>query len=231
MHLHLDRRFSGNVCILDCKGQIVLGEEVRSLESHLEMAARESCRIVLVVSDLQRLDSIGLGLMVRCMSNLRKRGGDLRLAAPPKFLEDLLHMTRLSTVLRAYASENEAIQSFVVQAPSDAAQKRQRRRVLVIDRSPDLAAFVRAILTQHGYEVNSASLIHDARKLLQFQAVDFILVGPGMQQTAPAGALASLRSVAPSAAALELSPEFSSFEAQHAAEVLIAMFQAAAAPA
>ena len=98
MHLHLDRRFSGNVCILDCKGQIVLGEEVRSLESHLEMAARESCRIVLVVSDLQRLDSIGLGLMVRCMSNLRKRGGDLRLAAPPKFLEDLLHMTRLSTV-------------------------------------------------------------------------------------------------------------------------------------
>ena len=223
MPLHLERCFSGNICILRCKGQIVLGEGMRALETQLEAASRESCRLVLDMGEVDRLDSIGLGLLVRCMSNLRKRGGDLRLASAPRFLVDLLRTTRLITLLHNYPSEADAVQSFVSQT---AGQTRQRRRVLVIDRSPDLTAFVRAVLTQHGFEVNSASLIREARTLLQFQAVDFILLGPGTPQTAPASPLETLRKIAPGAETLELGPDFSTFDAQRAAEVLLNLFQA-----
>ncbi|HEX4007211.1 MAG TPA: STAS domain-containing protein [Acidobacteriaceae bacterium] len=229
MPLQLERRFRANVCILRCKGPIVLGEEVKSLESHLESAARESCRMVLTVDELSRLDSIGLGLLVRCMGNLRKRGGDLRFAAPPRFLQDLLHMTRLNTLLKTYPTEDEAVQSFQGQAHSESASPSQRRRVLVIDRSADLGAFIRAVLAQHGYEVNTVSLVRDARTLLQFQAVDFILLGPDAPDCVPATALAALRDMAPKAAALALCPDFRSFEAQQAAKVLLEMFQAGAA--
>lgn len=226
MPLHLERCLSGNVCILRCKGQIMLGEGVRALESQLEMATRESCRLVLSVGEVDRLDSIGLGLLVRCMSNQRKRGGDLRLAGAPRFLVELLRTTRLITLLHHYPSEAEAVQSFVSQT---AGGNRQRRRVLVIDRSPDLTAFVRAVLTQHGFEVNSASLLREARTLLQFQPVDFILLGPGTPQTAPASPLETLRKIAPGAEALELGPDFNTFDAQHAAEVLLNLFQARSA--
>jgi anti-anti-sigma factor len=227
MPLHLERRFRANVCILRCQGQIVLGDGVKSLESQLETAVRESCRMVLTVEEVTRLDSIGLGLLVRCMGNLRKRGGDLRFAAPPRFLMDLLHMTRLSTLIKTYASEDEAVQSFQGQTTGETAKPSHRRRVLVIDQSADLGAFVRVVLTQHGFEVNTVSLIRDAKTLLQFQAVDFILLGPDAPDSAPATALASLRDMAPQAAALELCPDFRSFDAHRAAEVLLAMFQTA----
>ncbi|MGC2638512.1 MAG: STAS domain-containing protein, partial [Acidobacteriaceae bacterium] len=113
MPLHLERCFCGNVCVLHCKGQIVFGEGMRALETHLETASRESCRLVLEVGEVDRLDSIGLGLLVRCMSNLRKRGGDLRLAGAPRFLVDLLRTTRLITLLHNYPSEADAVQSFL----------------------------------------------------------------------------------------------------------------------
>jgi len=232
MPLNLDSRICGSVCIVHCHGQIVLGHESKSLESLLEMIAREFCRIVIGVEDVNRIDSIGLGLLVRCMTTLRRRGGDLRLATPPKYLQDLLHMTRLETMLRAFATEDDATRSFLSQTQCESTGGR-RRRVLVIDRSPDLGAFIRAVLTQHGFEVNSASLIRDARTLLQFQPVDYILLGPGtaVPQTSPAAALASLRSVAPHAQALELDPQFRSFDAGRAAEILLEMFQAGSAPA
>ncbi len=233
MPLHLDSRICGNVCIVHCHGQITLGPETKSLESLLELIAREFCRIVIAVEDVNRIDSVGLGLLVRCMSTLRKRGGDLRLAAPPKHFQELLHMTRLETLLRTYPTEDETTRSFLSQAPCQPADGRPRRRVLVIDRSPDLGAFIRAVLTQHGFEVNSASLIRDARTLLQFQPVDYVLLGPGtgVPQSSPAAALASLRSVAPHAQALELDPQFRTFDAQRAAEILLEMFQAGSTPA
>jgi anti-anti-sigma factor len=231
MPLYLDSRFCGNVCILHCKGQIILGEEVKKLEAELEMTARSFCQIVISVQDVTRLDSIGLGLLVRCMTNMRKRGGDLRLAAPPPFLHDLLKMTRLNGLLQSFDSDDEATRSFLEKAACAPARDAKRPRVLVIDRCADLGAFIRAVLTQHGYEVNSVSLIRDARTLLQFQPVDFILLGPGTGQTAPAEILASLRTMGSGAATLELCPDFRSFDAHQAADVLLAMFQAGAAPA
>ena len=39
--------------------------------------------------EVTRVDSTGMGLLVRFLSHARNRGGDLRLAAPPPFLVEL----------------------------------------------------------------------------------------------------------------------------------------------
>ena len=92
-------------------------------------------------------------------------------------------------------------------------------------RSPDLGAFVRVVLSQHGYDVHSASLVSDAKILLQVHPIDFIVVGPGTPQMPSAAILTALKNLAPQAAALQLTPEFRSFDARRAAELLIEMFQ------
>jgi len=220
--LNLNSRLRDDVFILECEGEIVLGEEIQILHTRFETAAREYCHFVLTVSGLKRLDSSGVGLLVRSMSKLRRRGGDLRLAAPQPFLQELLHKTRLGTLLKAFPSEEEAADSFAADA-REAASGQAPRRVILIDRSPDFGVFIRAVLSQRGFEVRLASFVHEARVLLKCCPADFILLGPGFWQ---ASARTTLQKWAPRAAILELSPEFRSFDALRGAEVLLEMFQA-----
>ena len=162
MLLSLTSRLCGNVFVIHCQGRIVAGDEVKALETALDLAAREVPRIVLHVTEVERLDSVGIGLLVRYAARLRKRGGDIRLAAPPQCITALLKLTMLSSVLPVHPTEDEAILSFLTQsAQPKAQQKPAPARVLVLDQSADLCAFVRSVLVQHDFEVRSASLVGD----------------------------------------------------------------------
>jgi anti-anti-sigma regulatory factor len=61
----LKSRFGGNVHIVHCTGRMVAGEEVKSLEAALHLASREVYRIVLNVGEVDRVDSIGIRMLVR----------------------------------------------------------------------------------------------------------------------------------------------------------------------
>lgn len=231
MPLILESRFCGNVYIIQCKGRIVAGEELKSLEATLELAVREFTRLVLEVSELGRLDSTGMGLLVRYAVSMRKRGGDLRLASPPPFIMTLLSATRLSSVLQIHATEQEAILSFLQERSAETPQQQQGPRVLLLAESPDLCVFVRTVLTHHGFDVKSTTLFRDAKVLLQVDAVDYILLGPSASQLASETVLGVLRGLAPNAAALHLGADFNSLDAHEATEVLLHMFGAKAAAA
>ncbi len=113
MSLSLDSRHCGRVFVIKCVGRIVTGEEITMLEACINRGLLESTRIVVQVSEVTRVDSTGMGLLVRFLSHTRNRGGDLRLAAVPPFLDNLLRMTKLTTIFRIYDSEEEAIVSFL----------------------------------------------------------------------------------------------------------------------
>lgn len=228
MQLEIESRFCGNVAILQCSGRIVVGEEANALDAALHAATLEFHRVVLNLADVTRLDSWGLGVIVRYSSNLRKRGGDIRFAAQPPFVTETLDVTQLSTIFLSFATEEEAVHSFLNRDPGHTATPQGGHRVLVVDRSADLGAFVRAVLTQYGYEVKSASLVSDARILLGVEPVDYILVGPGSPQMPSASVLAALKNLAPQATALELTRDFRTFDAKQAAEILLEMFQSGA---
>lgn len=228
MNLAIESRFCGHVAILQCSGRITIGDEADALDAALHTATQEFQRVVLNLADVTRLDSYGLGVIVRYSSNLRKRGGDIRFAAQRPFVTEVLEITMLASVFQCFATEQEAVHSFLTHAPGHTAAPQSGRSVLVVDRSPDLGAFVRAVLTQYGYEVKSASLVSDARILLQCEPVDYILVGPGSPQMPSATVLAALKNLAPQATALELTREFRTFDAKQAAEILLEMFQSGA---
>jgi anti-anti-sigma factor len=224
MPLKLTTRFCENVYIIHCTGRIVLGEEVTSLEAALGQSVRECGQVVLNLSEVTRLDSIGLGLLVRYLTNLRKRGGDLRLAAPPAFVVRLLEMTMLSEVMQAHATEQDAIASFLKKPSAQKIQENRGPRVLFIDSSADLCVFVRTVLTQHGFDVKSTNLVRDAKILLQVGDIDVILIGPSTPQLSSEAVAQSLGAVAPKTKALQLSADFKGRNAHEAAEILLEMF-------
>jgi hypothetical protein len=188
------------------------------------VGAREFTRQVLDLSEVERLDSIGLGLLVRYAERLDKRGGGLRLATAPTFVVSLLNMTKLSTLLRCFPTEEEAILSFLKQDTGQEAQERRGPRVLVVDESADLCVFVRTVLLQHGYDVRSTCSFRDAKILLQVDTVDYILVGPGTLLLPSETILNSLKALAPKATALKLDADFRGRDANEASEALLQMF-------
>jgi len=224
MQLTLKSRFAGNVYIIQCEGRIVLGPEVKALEAALDMAAFEFHRFVLSVAGVSRLDSIGLGLLVRYAERLRRRGGDIRLAAPPAFLVTLLDITKISDTLQSFATDEEAILSYLRQRPREEAQSTRGPRVLVVDESADLCVFIGAILRQRGYDVQSSCLLRDAKVLLQVDSVEYILAGPGTPARPAEMVLSTLRPLAPKAVPLRLDDDFKARDAQEATAVLLHMF-------
>ncbi len=220
MSLVLSSRHLGNVYIIQCKGRIAMGDEVKALDTALRFCTREFSRVVLNVAEVERLDSTGIGLLVRYATNLHKSGGDIRLAAPPEFMVTLLKLANLSNFLRIHTTEEEAIMSFLERHPVHKPDKRGSR-VLFFDQSPDLCAFVRAVLTQHGFDVQWTCNFGDAKILLRVENVDYILAGPGTPQLSSETALRGLSAVSPKATALHLAADFKTQDAHEATEALL----------
>jgi anti-anti-sigma factor len=224
MSFVLSSRHLGKVYIIHCKGRIAIGDEVKALDAELRFCTREFSRIVLNVAEVTRLDSTGIGLLVRFATNLHKAGGDIRLAAPPPFVVNLLNLANLAKFLRVFETEEEAILSFLERHPTQKVEK-HGSRVLFFDQSPDLCAFVGAVLTQHGFDVKWTSNFGDAKILLRVEDVEYILVGPGTAQLSSETALRALRAVAPKAAALHLPPDFKAQDAHEATELLLGLIK------
>ena len=224
MTLALNSRFVGNVFILQCKGRIAMGEEAKALQAALDRGAHEFIRLVLNMSEVDRLDSTGIGLLVRYAANLRKRGGDIRLAAPPAFIVTLLKLANLSSYLHVDATEEDAILSFLKGHSHEKTGEKHGTRVLILDPSADLCAFVRTVLAQHGFDVTTTCSIRDAKILLKVDQVDYILVGAGTPQLSAETAVASLKALAPKAAAYQLGADFHCRDAHDATEELLRIF-------
>ena len=226
MSLALESRHCGSVYIVRCVGRIVTGQESALLEEALKRGLREFTRLVLNVGEVNYVDSSGMGLTVRFLWHTRTRGGDLRLAGPTPFVTKLLEMTKLSAVFRIYPDEEAAIVSFLKEgAMTPAEEVNTGPRVLFLDPSPDTCAFVRALLTRHGYRVLSTGLMGDAKILLSASTVDVIVLGPDCGSLSSPSTVNILHQLAPSAKTVVLEREFKSRAADEAGTALLDRLQ------
>lgn len=224
MSLALTSHHVGSVYIIHCTGRIVLGEDERALDAALDHAERGFSRIVLDMSGVTRLDSMGLGLLVRQNTHLVRSGGGLHLAAAPAFVTDLLNLTQVSATIRSFATEEEAILAFREGAPARKPDLRRGPSLLIFDPSPDLCTFARTVLSQQGFSVRSTCSYGDARLLLRIDPADYILIGPCNVQMPSETAANGLAAIAPQASVLQLASDFKSYDALEAARILLQMF-------
>ena len=69
-------------------------------------------QIVMNLSDVSYMDSAGLGELVSAHAAAARQGAALKLANATKRLQDLLVITKLSTVFDMYDDEASAVSSF-----------------------------------------------------------------------------------------------------------------------
>ncbi len=76
-----------------------------------------SNRVVIDCSELEYLDSTGLGSFILSLKHALKLGGDLRLAEIIPKVSMLLELTKADKVFKIFATVDEAISSFETNPP------------------------------------------------------------------------------------------------------------------
>lgn len=106
-------RHSGDVAIVDLSGRVVLGEGSGLVrETIKDLLSAGETRIVLNLKGVTYIDSAGLGELVGSYASARNQGGEVKLAAVPPKLDDLMQLTKLYTVFAAHPTDSEAVASF-----------------------------------------------------------------------------------------------------------------------
>jgi anti-anti-sigma factor len=82
---------------------------VAELRTALDTAVAEHPRVIVDLTRAATIDSVGLGTVVRARQAARRRGGDLLLAAPSRFVRTVLHTMRLDGAFPTFDTVPQAM--------------------------------------------------------------------------------------------------------------------------
>jgi anti-sigma B factor antagonist len=120
INLYINQRRTGEVTVLDLKGRLRVGGNAVALHKSIRSLLLEKKTLILLnLTDVTYIDSCGLGELVASQISIENRGGELKLFGLTEMLQELLTVTRLLTVFKAYENEADAIGSFADHLPGD----------------------------------------------------------------------------------------------------------------
>ena len=108
----VERRI-GDVTILRLIGRLELDDGDIILRDHVDGLMKEGrVNVVLDLTDVTRMDSAGIGMLVGKYMTVKNRGGMLRLLHLTDRTSRLLHVTRLETVFEIFEDETAVLAAF-----------------------------------------------------------------------------------------------------------------------
>jgi anti-sigma B factor antagonist len=106
-------RQSGDVTVVDLSGRITIGEGSTALHDNMRsLIAQGHAKILLNMTGVVFMDSSGIGELVGGYVSVSNNHGHVKLCGLTKRVRDLLHVTRLYSVLDVYEFEEDALRSF-----------------------------------------------------------------------------------------------------------------------
>jgi len=207
-----------------CSGRIVAGAESEALRAHVAELLLDRRDIVLHMGEVGFIDSSGLGTMVRSLTGTRRAGGDLKLCNVTEQVRKILEMSRLTTVFDVHESDEKAVAAFYLPGVAAENPVAAGRRILCVDYNHDVLGYVRELLRQAGYHVQSSSHLSDALILMRVTQFDLLLVGPDLK-TSPATRQAFETGCA-KVPVIELGNDFSTLDAGVAGAALLEKIEA-----
>jgi anti-anti-sigma factor len=216
MPLDLESRQVGDVVVIRCRGRLVAGNECQSLQSEVKQVILEVRAVILDLSEVQFVDSSGLGTLVRLHSTAQVAGGAIKLCALSPMARQLLQFTNLHRLFEVHSSETEAVSAYYRSSPPRGDLAHGDIQILCVDSSQDVLVYLRELLRGAGYRALTSSNLPDAQLLLRAAKTSLVIVGPSFWQAA-----GTFRKGADSVPLLILDSEFSSREAGEAGRWLL----------
>ena len=111
--MEIHTRTVGDVHVLDISGKITLGEATANIRHTIsDLLVNGGKKIVLNLTDVNYIDSSGIGELVRTYTTVTNEGKELKLLNLTNKVRELLVITKLLTVFQVYENEHAAVTSF-----------------------------------------------------------------------------------------------------------------------
>jgi anti-anti-sigma factor len=97
------KQLETGIAVVTISGRLVLGKDEERLEAVTgELIEQGRKKFVYDISALDYADSSGIGTLVACLTNIRKAGGDLRMAGANSRMMRLFRMTGVQSLISLY---------------------------------------------------------------------------------------------------------------------------------
>src|SRR5687768_11420785 len=111
--MDITTRKVGDVTVVDFKGRLAIGVSDSVLPKVVgELLNDGSKKILLNLSDMDYIDSNGLGELVQVFRESRGGGSSLRLHKPHHRVAKTLRLTNLLPMFKVYETEEDALKAF-----------------------------------------------------------------------------------------------------------------------
>lgn len=105
-------REEANVTILNLKGRLDLATGSALKEQIKKQFEKEKTAVHLNLSEVEFINSSGLGALVSIMKEVRLRKGRLTLSNLASYVQEIFEITQLSHIFEIFATEEEALNSY-----------------------------------------------------------------------------------------------------------------------
>ena len=101
------------ICVLHLSGRIAMGRPCQDIEEQVdELVQQNVVKVILALTDVQRVDSTGFGTIVTCSQKLKKAGGALRIVGASGMVEEIAQSSQLPRIIPFDARMDEALVAF-----------------------------------------------------------------------------------------------------------------------
>ncbi|HET7711379.1 MAG TPA: anti-sigma factor antagonist [Thermoanaerobaculia bacterium] len=120
--MNISVRKSKDVAIVDFAGRLAVGVSEEILPKVVSELLEEGFKnILLNLSEMDYIDSNGLGELVQSLKASKRYGASLRLLKPHDRVTNTLRLTNLLPMFAVYETEAEALRAFATPARADLA--------------------------------------------------------------------------------------------------------------
>ena len=94
------KQLDSGIALVTISGRMAMGGETERLDAAIKSLLRKDQKnFVLDITALDYVDSSGIGMLVSCLTNVKKAGGELALAGANPRIKRILAMTGVNTMM------------------------------------------------------------------------------------------------------------------------------------
>jgi anti-anti-sigma factor len=104
------KQLDSGVAVVTITGRLAMGAETERLDAAVKsLLQKDQKKFVLDITTLDYVDSSGIGMLVSCLTNVKKAGGELKLAGASPRIRRIFVMTGVDTMMPMFDTLADAM--------------------------------------------------------------------------------------------------------------------------
>jgi len=113
--MEVKEQLYGDVDVISIEGNLKGGLEVAKLHSTIKGCLdNKTDKIVVDLKGVEWMGSVGIGILICCLTAVKNAGGDMRLSGLNNKIKELLRITKLENIFDIYPEAENAVESYNV---------------------------------------------------------------------------------------------------------------------